>query len=283
MRARLSHLGLVIALGASCTQGGAQAPVGKSSSAVVATVNGVAITEAEVQLGLKPAGHGNEPSAPERRKTVIAGLIHDELLRQKALELGLEPEGAAADEVAKLETMLNGARRKALAEAYFSKQILKKAEPTDQEARQFFDANAELIRTEYHLEQILLRDEAQITQAQRELQGGASFDEVARRQFPGLPEGVGLPWELGFLSWKQLPEFWRPVLETLKPGEVSPVIRGPGGRFWILKLIERRAKPEVTFEDVRPLIVEDLKRSRLEQLSQQADQDLRKSARIVEP
>lgn len=255
--------------------------MGKSTSAVVATVNGVALTEAEVQLGLRPTGH-TETSLPERRKAVLAGLIRDELARQKAAESGLEPDGPAAEELARAETLLTVARRRALAEAYF-KQLAKKAEPSEQEARQFFDANLELIRSEYHLSQIFLRDEGQITQALAELQGGAAFDEVARRRFPGLPEAAGQPWALGFLNWKQLPEPWRPVLATLAPGQSSGVIRGPGGRFWILHLVEKRAKPDLAFDDVRALITEELKRARLEQITQQADQDLRKSARIVEP
>lgn len=257
---------------------------GKTAGAVVATVNGVPITEADVQLGLKPIGHGAaEPSSPDRRKTVIAALIHDELVRQKAVELGLEPEGQYAEEASRLEAQASVARRHGLVEAYYRHQIAKKAEPTEVEARQFFEANAPMIRTEVHLWQILVRDEGQITQAQRELQAGASFEDVARRQFPGLPEAAGLPWELGFLSWKQLPDPWRPVLDALKPGEISPIIRGLNGRFWILKLLERRAKPELTFEDVKPLIVEDLKRARIDQLTLQADQELRKTAKIVEP
>lgn len=282
----MKHLCVLFALGAACVacnQGSAGQPVGKSSGAVVVSVNGQPITEAEVQLALKPGAHGSEPSPVDRRKAVVTGLIHDELARQKALELGLEPEGPAADEVARLETLLNAARRKALADAYFNKQILKKAEPTEAEARQYFEANAAMICTEFGLQQIFLRDEAGITLAQQELAKGTPFEEVARRQFPNLPEGVGLPWELGSLSWKQLPEPWRPVLQTLQPGQSSGVLRGPGGRFWLIKLLDRRTKPGVTFEEVKPLIVEDLKRSHLEQLTQQAEQELRKSARIIEP
>lgn len=291
MTAFLSRACLVLALaaGTACTEGGAAtASPGKSTAAV--TVNGVGIAEAEVQLALKPAlsraegptGHGNEASVAERRKGVLAGLVRDELARQRAVELGLAPEGAAADEVARLETLLSGAKRKALAEAYFTRQVLKKAEPTEQEARAYFEANGAVLRTEFHVNQLLLRDEAQITQLQGELAAGVPFVEVARRQFPNLPEGVGQPWDLGFLSWRQLPEQWRPVLEKLPAGEVSPIIRGPGGRFWLVHLVERRAKSEVTFEEVRPMIVEDLKRARLEQLTAQAEQDLRKSARIEE-
>ncbi len=283
MRARLlqrfSVMAALSAAAVSCTQGSA-APAGKSSSPLVVSVNGVAITEADVQLALRPVSHGGEAAGPERRKAVIAGLVREELARQKALELGLEPEG---EEVPRLEQALTAARRHALAEAYFKAQVLKKAEPTEQEARQYFEANAAMLKTEFGLQQIFVRDEGAINAAQAELSKGTPFEEVARRQYPGLPEGVGLPWELGFLSYKQLPEPWRPVLETLQPGQTSPVLKGPGGRFWIIKLLEKRAKPQVSFEELRPLIVEDLKRTRLEQLTQQAEQELRKSARIIEP
>lgn len=262
---------------AACTQSGS-----RSSSAAAVTVNGVAFTEDEVQLALKPSGHGSEASPQERRKAVIAALVHEELRRQKAQELGLEPEGAAADELARLEAVLDAARRRALAEA-FARNLAKKAEPSEQEVRRFFDANAALLRNEFLLSQIFLRDEAQITRAEQELKAGAPFEEVARRQYPNLPEGVGLPWELGPLSWKQLPDQWRPVLQRLEAGQSSSLIRGPGNRFWIIKLLERRVKSDLSFEALRPVIVEDLKRARLEQLAQQADLELRKAARIVEP
>ncbi len=275
LNARFRCLG-AIALLSACNPG--------RQNSAVATVNGVAITEAEVLLGLKPTAHGaGEPSVPDRRKAVIAALIHDELVRQKSVELGLEPEGPAADEVARLELLLGAARRRALAEAFYRTQIAKKAEPSASQVRAFFENNAALIRTEVHLRQILLRDEAQILTVQRALQGGASFESEARRQFTGLPEGAGAPWELGFLSWKQLPEQWRGVVASLAPGQVSPIIRGPGGRFWILELIERREKNAVTFEDARPQIIEDLTRARIEQLTLQADVDLRKGAQISEP
>lgn len=273
---------LLLAACTSSEQAGAAAgPQSRPLSPPVATVNGVTITELDVQLAQKPSSHSKEPAGPEKRKAIVAGLVREELFRQKAGELGLVPEGPLADEVARLEALLNAARRKAQADAYFRVEISKKAEPSEQEARKFFDDNAALIRTQWQVSQILLRDEGQMNAVLGELQSGASFEAVARRQFPELPPEAGLPWELGFLSWKQLPEFWRPVLETLKAGETSPVIRGPGGRLWILKLVERRPQPEVTFEEVRPLIVEDLKRGRIEQLTAQAEQSLRKSARIT--
>ncbi len=257
---------------------GCNAPALKAAPAV-ASVNGVEITQAELGLALKPTGHGGDQ--PDRRGTAIAALVHDELVRQKATELGLEPEGPLAEEIARLEAQLAIARRRALNDAYYRHEIEKKAEPTDGEARAYFATNAAMLRAQFHLFQILTRDEAQILSVQRELATGAAFEDVARRQFPGLPEAAGLPWELGDLSWKQLPEPWRPVLEAMKPGDVSPIIHGAGGRFWILKLVERRANPALGFEDVRASIVEDLKRARLAQLAAQTDLDLRKTARIV--
>ena len=54
-------------------------------------------------------------------------------------------------------------------------------------------------------------------------------------------------------------------------------------RTVIIKLLHRRSNPDVSYEEMKPLIFEDLKRSRLEQLTQQSDLELRKSARITEP
>lgn len=270
----------VLSTHVACTS--APGPTAKSSAPVVARVNGVSLTEADVELALRSSAHVASAEMPpsERRKGVIEGLIREELIRQKAVELGLEPEGAAADEVARLELQLAAARRRALNEAYFRQQIAAKAEPTDAQARAFFDANVSMIRSELHVWQILLRDEVQMAQAQRDLGEGVPFETVARRH---LPQGVGQPWDLGFLTWRQLPEPWRPVVEHLEPGEVSPLIRGVGGRLWVLKLIERRMNPDLTFEHVKPQLFEDLKRRQLEQLALQVDQDLSAAAKVVRP
>lgn len=283
MRSALRSTCLLTALclGAACRQEPSPAPTAPVASVRAATVNGAAITEAEVAVLAKGSAHG-EASATDQRKAVLDGLVRDELLRQEAVKQGLTVEPAALEELARAEALASIARRKAYADAYL-KQALERAEPTEAEARAFFEQHGELVRTEFRVQQLFLRDEAQLRRAHQELVAGAPFEDVARRLYPDLPAGVGTPWELGFLAFKQLPEAWRPALATLQPGQFSDVLKGPNGRFWIIKLVEKRPRSSVTFEEVKPFVLEDLRRSRLETVPSRVELELRKWARITEP
>lgn len=279
---RLTCLLPALCLGAACRQDpSAPAAAAPSASPRAATVNGALITEAEVAVLAKPSAHA-EGAPADKRKAVLDGLVRDELMRQAAVEQGLVPDAAALEEVARADALAAIARRKAFAGAYL-KQAVARFEPTEAEARAFFEQNAELLRSEYRLQQLFVRDEAQLQRAHQELVAGAAFEDVARKLYPDLPPGVGTPWELGFLAFKQLPEPWRPALATLQPGQFSGVLKGPNGRFWVIRLVEKRPKPEVTFEDVKPFVLEDLKRSRLDTVVGRADEALRKAARISTP
>jgi len=104
-------------------------------------------------------------------------------------------------------------------------------------------------RAEYNLAHILVRlpDQAspeQIEQARKkaekarsEAAGGGDFGKVAASYSDG-PDALrgGL---LGWRAEERLPELFSGALKTMKPGEVSPVLRSPGG-FHVLKLVDRR-------------------------------------------
>ena len=78
-----------------------------------------------------------------------------------------------------------------------------------------------------------------------------------------------------------MPESWQGVVKDLPKGEVSGVIQGPNNRFWIIKLIDKRENPSITFESVKPSIMEVLKSAKIEALREQADRELRAEANIV--
>ncbi len=120
-----------------------------------------------------------------------------------------------------------------------------------------------------------------IEQVLNDLEQGTSFAEVARRQFPKLPKAAGEPWNLGYLRWKQVPKAWQNVVYGLKKGEVSGVIRGPNNRFWIIKLIDKRENPDITFESIKPTIMDVLKNAQIQKLRKKIDRDLRAKASIV--
>ena len=257
----------------------AQSQPSQSPDDVLVSVNDTPIVKADVDFALR-GGHDNEV-VPRRRDGVLEHIIRQELARQKAVELGLDADLGFQEKLCRMEAQLNAFKRRELSELYFRHETARHAEAGDAEAKQYFAENAEMIRTESHVWQILVRKEERSEQALNDIQQGAPFEEVARRQFPDLPEAAGAPWDLGYLRWTQVPKPWRSVVHDLKDGEVSGIIRGPNHRFWIIKLIDKREAPYITFESVKPIIVQHLKNSRIEELHETAYRDLRASANIV--
>ena len=251
----------------------------RSAKDVLVTVNGTPICEADVRLAMKNRSHGRE-IPPRHIKNVLEVIIQEELISQRAAELGLDTNPHYLDKLRQLEAQINAFKRKELSELFWL-DISRRVEVSEAEARKFFAENAVRLGTEVHVWQILRRKEGLIQQALKDIDRGASFEEVARRQFPNLPEKAGQPWDLGYLKWKQIPGPWRSVVYDLEEGEVSGVIRGPNNRFWIIKLIDRRRNPDITFESTKPVIVEVLKSEKIEELRKKTERDLRAKASIV--
>ena len=78
-----------------------------------------------------------------------------------------------------------------------------------------------------------------------------------------------------------MPESWQDVVTDLPKGKLSGVILGPNNLFWIIKLIDKRENPSITFESIKPSILEVLKSAKIEALREQADRELRAEANIV--
>lgn len=275
----LRHPLLCALLAASCGRApSTQAPV--SQGDVVARVNGVAIDRAEVSASSREGSpHGG--GAPESTAASLETVVFEELLAQRAVARGLHRDPVFTAEYRRAEARLRAWRRTQLA-ALAERQA--GAEPvTVEEAQRYYTANEARVRGEVMVAQMLIRDEAAAEAALRELRGGVSFDDVARRLHPNLTDPAARPWEMGFLRWQQIPDAWRGPLDGLQPGQVSAVIRGPNRRFWILKLLARRQAEGVTFESVRPVIVQRLTEERRAGARDRLRAELLRGARVEYP
>jgi parvulin-like peptidyl-prolyl isomerase len=131
-----------------------------------------------------------------------------------------------------------------------------------------------------HVWQIFLRHEGEIEAARRELEAGVPFEEAARRRFPNVPASAGAFWDVGWVRLAQAPEAWRDELAKLEPGATSGVLRGPKNRFWILKLVGRRENPALTFEAVKPAVVEAVRAEKIEARRAEKERELRARAKV---
>jgi parvulin-like peptidyl-prolyl isomerase len=252
-----------------------------SSAQIVARVNEVPITELDLQLRSKPpSGHTGAPP-PASGPALLETVIRDELIRQRAAELGLDRDPGYQKKLQEMEAGLAAFKRREMTELFLQREINDKAAVSEQEAREYFEQHARDIRSELHVMQLLFnRDEAAARAASDEIKRGASFEEVAERRFVGLPENVKAPWDLGSLKWNQIPEAWWGVIFQMKPGDVSDVVSGEG-RHWVLKLVARRELADASFDEVKPRIESVLRRKKVEERRAAVLEELRKKADVV--
>ena len=231
---------------------------------VLATVNGAPITERDVEHRAKRGGVAVMPGH-ERSGDILQTVVRDELAYQQALRLGLDRDPEYQLRLDDLEAQVRTFRRQELAGRLRS-HAMQQASVSEGEARAYYDENAALLRTRFHVLQILRRGgEAELLADRDEVKAGAPFEEVAWKRFPGMPREGKAPWDLGELAWFQLPSAWRGVVDRLEPGQVSEVVR-EGDRYWLLKLAGKRVDPAVSFATERDRIVEILKVRKADEL-----------------
>ncbi len=248
---------------------------------LLATVNGAPITEVDLELLRSRSAQAAAGPAHELSANVLQTLVRDEVIYQKAVELGLDQDPAYRQRVDVVRAQLRALERQEMA-GIFRNHVRGQAKVTEAEARDYFEKNAALIRTRYHVFQILQRGNyAEIARDHEDVKGGKSFEEVVARRFPGLPPGTRAPWDLGSLAWYQLPPAWRGVVDRLEPGQVSDVIKGPGERFWIVKLAGKTVEPGVAFEGEKERIVELLREEKANELYDRTLAELRAKAKII--
>lgn len=97
--------------------------------------------------------------------------------------------------------------------------------------------------------------------AREKIAGGGDFGEVASQfsDAPSAARGGELP---PFRRGVFVPEFESPAFELEQPGEISPVVRGPGG-LYLIQLIERIPEEQIPFRKVLEQVREAAERKTL--------------------
>jgi len=249
---------------------------------VLATVNGVPITEYDVKQSIKKAVHG-EQLTPEATQNVLQVLVRNELIYQQSIELGLDKNPEYRRKLEEVEAQLRAYKRQEISTLYRG-YIKNKAEVTDSETKEYFEKNSNRIQAKVHLGQIYYKgEEARIAEDYKELKSGKSFEKVASKRFPNLPKGMNAPWDLGYLHWSQIPPYWQDSIDRLKPGQVSDIIKGPNKRFWLIKLVDRTVDPNITFATEKEKIVEVLRKQKADELSETMLSQMRAKSKIIYP
>ncbi len=284
----LGALGLALLLGGCpppATPGGevepGPEPATHSATEVLVTVNGMAITEDDLQSAIQsnPRARGRRLSE-EERSHLLEVIVQQEVLAQRATELKLDAVPHVHRQLAAKRAELGALRRKLLSRQLAAHLGQEEITVTDAQVRTYFEENEAQVAHRFHVLQILRRRPEDAAALRARLDEGEAFEALAAEEFSDGQAGARKPWDLGPMRWTQLPDPWRPVLAKMKPGEISPVI-STDRRHWILKLVATQKDPEATFEVLQPTLRTALLRTRTEAHRRARETALRAAAEVV--
>ena len=247
-------------------------------SKILAKVNGTPITEEDLSFRL-PGAHGRRKATGDQQKA-LDDVITEELLYQQGLKIGLDKDPGYRAEVAKLEHQLAIAKRAEMTRRVYNTQVAAKVEITHADAKNYYDKNANQIATELHLGVISFNNKEGAEEALQKIRGGATFESTARSVM-GSQESAGRePWDLGFLSWDQIPFDFVDAVYRLKPGEVSDVVNSQRTGYQIFKMFGARKNPKADFASISGLIMNRLRDEKIIDAYKQYVENLKKEAKI---
>jgi parvulin-like peptidyl-prolyl isomerase len=230
---------------------------------VLAVVNGQKVTKSEINQILGPNRSYDKLPAQIKRK-VLDDIITQALLIQKAENSGIEKTREYKKELAKL--------KKQLALKVFLKQKLDSFKISDQEARNFYNKNKEIMfkqQPEVKARHILVKTKAEaeklISQLKRvpQSQLDKKFAELAKQYSIGPSGKMG--GELGwFTKGKMIPAF-SDVAFRLKKGQISltPVKTRFG--YHVIYIEDKKNGGFIPFNAIKDRIKQQLKLQKLQE------------------
>ena len=223
----------------------------------VAIVNGKAVPKSRVEALLVQATSQGQPRTPELEAQVRDEVVLREMFMQEA-----ERQGLAAS--AQYKAQMELARQSILIRELFTD--YQKAHPvTDADIQAEYDKfKAQASGMEYHTSNILVENEDQAKALIVQIKGGASFEELAKKNSkdPGSGEkGGDLDWAN---AGAYVPEFSQAMVK-LKKGEMTEVPVKSQFGYHIIKVVDVREAQFPPLDEVKPQIQQRLMQMKMAQ------------------
>ena len=257
-----------------------------ASATTLVTVNGVEITQTDVDSALMNATQGRFNQVPQEkqaefRKQVLEQLIAKELVYSDAKKTGVLKSKDFKSEYKKVQERV----KKELAVQVWQKNELDKVTVSNKELKKYYDTNKEEFneKESVHARHILVKEEGEakaIKSQMNSLKGEklkAKFIELAMSKStgPSGPKGG----DLGFFAQGQMvPEFNDKVF-SMKVGTVSAPVKTQFG-YHLIYLEEKKDKKVLGFTEVKSFIDQRLKMEKFKTVMQEKMEKLRKQAII---
>jgi len=257
-----------------------------SYATTLVTVNGVEITQTDVDSALMNATQGRFNQVPqdkqaEFRKQVLEQLIAKELVYSDAKKTGVLKSKDFKDEYKKVQERI----KKELAVQVWQKKQLDKVTVSNKELKKYYDTNKEEFneKESVHARHILVKTEGEakaLKSKMKSLKGDklkAKFIELAKSEStgPSGPKGGDLGY---FAQGQMVPEFNDKVF-SMKVGTVSDPVKTQFG-YHLIYLEDKKDKKLLAFTEVKSFIDQRLKMEKFKDVMQKKMETLKKQAII---
>ena len=244
---------LLLAATAVVLLAGTPAAVRAAPETVVAKVDGMPITEADLALAAEELAGQLPPQATDAQKRdFLVSFVADMKLLSRAAK------DAGVDKAPSFERKLAYMREKVLLDEYIA--VETKKQVTLDAMKKLYEESIKSVTPEQEARarHILVETEDEAKAIAKRVKGGEDFAKVAGEvsKDPGSgKEGGDLGW---FTKDRMVPEFSEAAFK-MKPGEVSEPVKSQFG-WHVIKLEETRAKPLPSFDEVKDQVEQYLTR-----------------------
>jgi len=242
---------LALTLGGLPLAGSAQsAPATPKPDAVVATVGGEQITEADLAFAAEDLGQDLQNVPQDQVRAVLLAQMIDLKLMAEA------GHGAKLEDTDLYKLRLKYLTDRALRRAYTKQAVSDKITP--KEIKAAYDKQVATIpdEEEVHARHILVTTEDDAKAIKAQLDGGADFATLAKEKSiePGAKDSGG---DLGYFKAAQMVKPFADAAFAMKVGEVSQPVQTQFG-WHIIKVEDRRKAAKPTLEQLTPQLGQQL-------------------------
>lgn len=237
----------------------------REAETAIARVGSRYLTLDDLKLYMqRNAGTSIEQTAPEASSALLDQFIEETLLSELAAhKLGDVPASEIAAAIRREPGSTINEKRDQLRRQKLLSDISRRLpDPTPEQIEEIYRQNPEDFQLDerVRVRQILVRDEQTAQEIVRRLKSRESFEELSMQfsQAANAKQGG----DIGFISRGQLPKTFEDVIFSLKPGEVSRVIRTDAS-FHIFKVDDHQPPGAVSLEMATPLIRQRLNDDRM--------------------
>ena len=229
----------------------------KPGNPVVAKVDGQDITRVDVfrYIKMMPANVQQLPPTTVY-PLALEQVINTRMVQNKADKAGLENDPQVTNQLAL-------AKQQIIRGVYIQKELDKQISDADLKAKYDEAIGKQPATEEIEASHILVDDKAKAEDIIKKLEGGADFAKLAA-EFSSDPGNKDKGGELGWFSKNDMVPAFSEAAFSIKPGEISkePVETQFG--WHVIKVQDKRERAKPTFEEVKPMLLTEMRREKLE-------------------